>query len=174
MGKLIINLSILLMTTIVYSCASMKKNITEQPEKIQPIHDELYNTISSLDSALFNAFNTCNVEVFTKFLTDDIEFYHDESGLMISAKTQSDGLKTRCAEQEKNGALRRELVKGSLEVYPLPNYGALEIGEHNFYRTLPGQNEKLTTVAKFVNIWQKRNGEWKVSRIVSYAHRSAK
>ena len=91
---------------------------------------------------------------------------------MVSSKTQIDGLKTRCAEQGKNGVLRRELLKQSLEVYPLPNYGALEVGKHNFYRTLPGQKEKLTTVAKFMNIWQKKNGEWKISRIISYDHKA--
>ena len=69
---------------------------------------------------------------------------------------------------------RRELVKGSLEVYPISNYGAVEIGVHNFYRTLTGQKEKLTTVAKFMNIWQEKNGHWKISRIISYVHEEMK
>ena len=120
------------------------------------------------------AFNTCNIEEFTNLLTDDIEFYHDQGGLMLSSKTQSEGLKNRCADQDKNGILRREFVKGSLEVYPISNCGAVEIGVHNFYRTLTGQKEKLTTVAKFMNIWQKKNGQWKISRIISYAHEEMK
>ena len=93
---------------------------------------------------------------------------------MLSSKIQSEGLKIRCAEQVRNGILRRELVNGSLEVYPLNNYGAVEIGVHNFYRTLAGQKEKLTTVGKFMNIWQKKNGQWKVSRIISYDHEEIK
>jgi hypothetical protein len=80
----------------------------------------------------------------------------------------------RCAEQDKNGILRRELAKGSLEVYPISNYGAVEIGVHNFYRTLTGQKEKLTAVAKFMNIWEEKNGHWKISRIISYAHEELK
>ena len=137
-----------------------------------PVPGELFDTVARLDSMLFQAFNTCDAETFSKFLKDDIEFYHDESGLMLSSKTQMDGLKMRCKEQVKNGTLRRELVKETLEVYPLPNYGALEVGEHKFYRTLPGQKEKLTTTAKFTNIWQKTDEGWKISRIISYAHKS--
>lgn len=119
----------------------------------QPVSKELFDTIAHMDSVLFQAFNTCNIEGFTNLLTDDVEFYHDQSGLMLGSKTQSEALKIRCAEQDKNGILRRELVNGSLEVYPINNYGAVEIGVHNFYRTLAGQKEKLTTVAKFITVW---------------------
>ncbi|MBB5609283.1 MULTISPECIES: hypothetical protein [unclassified Janthinobacterium] len=34
----------------------------------------------------------------------------------------------------------------------------------------PGKPEKLTTVAKFVHIWQQDGQQWRVSRIISYAH----
>ena len=39
-----------------------------------------------------------------------------------------------------------------------------------FYRTLPGKKEKPSTVAKFMNIWELRDGRWIVTRIVSYDH----
>jgi hypothetical protein len=155
---------------LITACSTSKNNFKGSVNNNEPVSKELFDTIARMDSLLFDAFNNCRVEQFTSLLTDDIEFYHDQSGLMLSSKTQSEGLKIRCGEQEKNGILRRELVKGSLEVYPINNYGAVEIGVHNFYRTLVGQKEKLTTVAKFVNIWQKKNGQWKVSRIISYGH----
>ena len=174
MKKLTLKGPMLLMIIIISLFAMAKDCIGQQSPKSSPLRSPLFDTIARLDSVLFQAFNTCDVETFTKFLTEDVEFYHDESGLMVSSKVQSDGLKTRCAEQVKNGVMRRELVKGTLEVHPLPNYGAIEIGEHNFYRTLPGQKEKLTTVAKFMNIWQRNDGEWKISRIVSYGHKAIK
>ena len=124
-----------------------------------------------MDSVLFQAFNTCDVQKFSGLLSDDIEFYHDQSGLMLSSKTQSDGLKIRCSEQGRNGVLRRALVEESLEVYPIKNYGAIQTGVHKFYRTVAGQKEKLTTEAKFMNIWQNTNGQWKVTRIISYDHK---
>lgn len=168
-------ISLLLSAIILISaCSTSKNNFRGHLKNYQPVSKELFDTIAHMDSILFQAFNTCNIEEFTNLLTDDIEFYHDQGGLMLSSKTQSEGLKNRCAEQDKNGILRRELVKGSLEVYPINNYGAVEIGVHNFYRTLTGQKEKLTTVAKFMNIWQKKNGHWKISRIISYAHEEMK
>ncbi len=167
---------VVVLLTVIYmsSCSTSKNNAQGFQKNYVPASKELYDTIARMDSLLFDAFNSCRVEAFTNLLTNDVEFYHDESGLMVSSKTQSEGLKTRCAEQNRNGILRRELVKETLEVYPLPNYGAVEIGVHNFYRTLSGQPEKLTTVARFVNIWQQKNGQWKVSRIISYGHAAMK
>lgn len=156
------------------ACSTTGNHLNGQLYAASPVSKDLYDTIAHLDGVLFEAFNSCNVEGFAALMTDDIEFYHDQSGLMLSPKTQADGLKMRCAEQDKNGILRRELIKGSLEVYPIKNYGAVEIGVHNFYRTLSGQQEKLTTTAKFIQIWRENNGEWKVSRIISYGHNEPK
>ncbi|SIR83452.1 hypothetical protein SAMN05880566_1262 [Janthinobacterium sp. TND4EL3] len=49
---------------------------------------------------------------------------------MPSAASQAEGLKVRCAEQAKNGELRRELLKASLEDYPIKNDGAVEIDRY--------------------------------------------
>jgi hypothetical protein len=152
------------------ACSTTPNQLSGRTTASSPVSQDLFNTVAHLDAALFQAFNSCNIERFTALMADDLEFYHDQSGLMHSPKTQAEALKIRCAEQDKNGILRRELVKGSLQVYPIKNYGAVEIGVHNFYRTLPGQKEKLTTTGKFIQIWREKNGEWKVSRIVSYGH----
>ena len=71
------------------------------------------------------------------------------------------------------GKVRRELVKGSLEVYPLKGYGAVEIGTHRFYH--PGtQDHDVVGEAKFVQLWQYKDGAWKVSRVISYDHETVK
>ena len=136
----------------------------------QSAKDSMYNEIAHMDSVVFNAFNTRDVEKFKSLFTEDLEFYHDKGGLTNYEHTI--GFMKEVAKN--NNGLRRDLVKGSLEVYPISNYGAVEIGVHNFYRTLTGQKEKLTTVDKFMNIWQKKNGQWKISRIISYAHEEMK
>lgn len=64
--------------------------------------------------------------------------------------------------------VRRELVEGSLHVYAIKDYGALEIGEHRFYLTQKGQKEKLDGIGKFANLWQKKDGKWRMSRVFSY------
>jgi hypothetical protein len=66
--------------------------------------------------------------------------------------------------------LRRELVKESLGVYPKKDFGAVEMGVDRFYATEKGQHEKLSSEAKFTQLWQNRNGVWMLTRIISYGH----
>lgn len=134
---------------------------------------DLKATIARMDANLFDAFNACDVATFTALLQPDVEFYHDQDGRMQSARTQARGMASRCAEQSGNGVLRRELVRASLEVYPIRDYGAVELGIHKFYRTLPGQPERLTTVARFMHVWAHDANGWRLARIVSYAHEDA-
>jgi len=125
---------------------------------------DLYTEIAHMDSVVFNAFNTRNVDKFKTLFTEDLEFYHDKGGLTNYDQTV-DFLKTTA---ETNNQLKRELVKGSLEVYPIPGYGAMQIGAHTFCHIENSKQECGTF--KFVHIWQKKNGEWKISRVVSYGH----
>jgi len=168
MWKLVSARNCLLVLSVAALAACTTAKVHQQTFSQAP--ELLKRQIEQMDTALFGAFNSCDVERFTALLTPDVEFYHDESGRMLTAQSQTDSLKILCAEQLKNGKLRRELVQSSLEVYPVGNYGAVEIGTHNFYRTLPDQPEKLTTVAKFVHIWQRDGQQWRISRIISYAH----
>ena len=124
----------------------------------------LYNEIAHLDSVLFNAFNTRNIEQFRSLFSEDLEFYHDKGGLTKYEHTIG-FLKTTA---ESKSDLRRDLVQGSLEVYPIPGYGAMEIGSHTFCHVENGKRECGTF--KFVHIWQKKDGQWKISRVVSYGH----
>lgn len=118
-----------------------------------------------MDSILFTAFNTRDVIKFGTLFTKDLEFYHDKGGLTNYEYTMNF---MKDVAGNKNNDLKRELVKGSLEVYPIPGYGAMEIGAHTFCHM---ENKKKDCgTFKFVHIWQKKNGEWKISRIVSYDH----
>lgn len=128
---------------------------------------DLFNQIRIADSSLFYASNNCDSLNYKKYFTDDLEFYHDLGGLTIGIKNELQSFKEMCA---RNSAIRRELVKGSLEVYPLKNFGAVEIGVHRFYHTNKGQSEKLSGTYKFIHVWKNVNGEWKISRIISYGH----
>src|SRR5215218_4021683 len=83
-------------------------------------NENLYKEIAHLDSVLFNAFNNRDLEKFKTLFTEDLEFYHDKGGLSGYDHTIN-FLKTTA--QNSNG-LKRELVPGSLEVYPIKDYGA--------------------------------------------------
>ena len=127
---------------------------------------DLVREISHMDTVLFDAFNQHDLEKLKTLFTPDLEFYHDRGGLTHYQENMESFKKTF----DSPTVVRRELAEGTLEVYPLNGYGAVEIGIHRFYSTDPGQKEKLTATAKFVHVWQKKDGEWKIARVVSYDH----
>ncbi len=132
--------------------------------------DSLFNTIRNLDMQLFGAFNALDAEAMDKFFTEDVEFYHDQGGLTRSREALVQTFRKKFSE--KDSKLRRELVEGTLEVYPLSNYGAIEMGRHRFFQTVGGQKEREVTVSRFVHLWQKTGGQWRISRALSYDHKS--
>ena len=127
---------------------------------------KLFDTIAQLDGALFAAFNAHDIEALMALFADDLEFFHDNGGLTNYRQTK-DGFKSLFANNADTG-LRRDLVKGSLEVYPIKDYGAIEIGEHRFCHIENGKDDCGTF--KFVMVWQRKNDAWKISRVISYDH----
>ena len=129
--------------------------------------DELFRTIESLDSALFDAYNRCDLEKFGTFFTVDVEFYHDQTGLTRSRQRLVEDIKRNIC-----GKVRRELVPGTLEVYPLRGYGAVEIGVHRFCDPKKGKCDEASGVAKFIHLWENKDGAWRITRVISYDHMS--
>ena len=125
--------------------------------------DSLFNTIQMMDSIFFHAFNTCDTSKSKSLFTKDLEFYHDAGGL-TNYDENLNSIRYRCNNKAK---VRRELVKGTLEVYPIANYGAIEIGLHKFYYTEPGKSEQLDGTFRFVHIWIHKNNDWKITKVVS-------
>jgi len=126
--------------------------------------EELTRVITSLDAAVFEAYNTCNMAKFAPFFSDDVEFYHDQGGLSVGKKSLVDALKENIC-----GKVTRELVVGSLQVYPMKDFGAVEIGVHRFHHPGHEQTEPVGE-AKFIHLWQYKDGSWKIIRIISYDH----
>ena len=58
------------------------------------------------------------------------------------------------------------------EVYPLKDYGAVEIGVHRFHH--PTHPEEGVGEAKFITLWENKNGTWKISRAISFDHENVK
>ncbi|HEV2915314.1 MAG TPA: nuclear transport factor 2 family protein [Pyrinomonadaceae bacterium] len=131
---------------------------------------ELHDKIASLDSALFEAFNACDLAKVETFFTEGVEFYHEKGGLITTRKSVIEAMKNNLCSENSN-RVRRELVKGSLEVRPINNYGAVQTGEHRFYLAQKGGKERLDGIGKFVHIWQNKDGQWRISRVVSYGFR---
>lgn len=120
-----------------------------------------------MSRALFEAFNACDLDTFAAFTADGLEFYHDRDGLITKQQVLEAVRKNIC------GKVRRELVSGSVEVYPIPNHGALETGVHRFYEVAQGKPDKLVGIAKYAHVWRQTNDGWKLSRVLSYDHKPA-
>ena len=139
---------------------------------------ELKASIRARSQAVFDAaFETCDLASLRALVADDMEFYHDKGGVVAwSGKEFVDAIDKRCAGQKAPGSYRsrRELVEDSLEVYAIPGYGAMEAGTHRFYERKGDGPESLAGIAKFDHVWQQVKGEWKLSRVMSYAHGPAR
>jgi hypothetical protein len=131
-----------------------------------PDPKELYQTVLNLDSVMFTAFNTRDIATLRRLFSKDIEFYHDAGGLTNYEQNMKSFEETFKSERK----VRRELVKSSVEVSPIKNYGAVETGIHRFYATEKGKNEVLSSEAKFVTLWRLKNGSWEATKIISYSH----
>ncbi|MBA2248951.1 MAG: nuclear transport factor 2 family protein [Chitinophagaceae bacterium] len=135
-----------------------------QEKKVAATSPELFVEIAKMDSILFDAFNTQNMVKFKSMFTTDLEWFQDNDGL-VPYETVFKNFETTFKKEFK---LTRQLVKGSLEVHPLKNYGAIEIGSHQFRHIENGKQEVGTF--RFVMLWQKKDDTWKISRVISYDH----
>jgi hypothetical protein len=151
---------VLILVPAISFCSTFSRNFS-QPEDYLPANYELYRTILILDSIFWDAYNNCNIELQIGFYSDSIEFYHDQAGLITSKETI-------LKETRENicGKIKRELKRGSIEVYPIQGFGAIEIGMHRFTDT--NADEKTPEITgKFVFVWQMENDEWKIRRVIS-------
>jgi Domain of unknown function (DUF4440) len=141
--------------------------IQAQTAKNPPAPDPLFQTVAALDTALFDAYNRCDLDKLGSMVADDLEFYHDKTGLSRGRAPFIAAIKNNIC-----GKVHRDLVAGSLEVYPLHGYGAVEIGTHVFCdpRQTAVCDAAKSGVAKFVMLWQNAGGTWTLTRVISYDH----
>ena len=155
------NLILLLLSCLIYSSVSAQ-NQTEK--KVVITEKELFSKVANLDSSLFAAYNTKNLDLMKTYFTLDLEWYQDNGGLLDYEKVFSNF--QSIFNRDYN--LTRNLIKESLEVHPIEGYGAIEIGKHQFKHIENGKLEIGTF--KFLMIWKNENGNWKITRVISYDH----
>ena len=126
---------------------------------------ELTRTVAELDTKLFDAYNHCDLKTLGAMVSDDLEFYHDQTGLMVGRAPFLEAIQKNIC-----GKVERTLVQGSMEVYRLKGFGAVEIGVHRFHKA--GDAGDVGGEAKFITVWQNNDGVWRVTRVISYDHES--
>jgi hypothetical protein len=149
--------------TIVTIVLSLSISETKAQVEVPPYKapsPELYSEIVRMDSIWEDSYNHCKLDVQEQLISEDLEFYHDKGGLLTSKTKLIAALKDNIC-----GKVTRELLKGSIEVYPINGFGAVEMGYHRFHNISdPDQNSHF---ARFVHIWKKENGAWKITRVIS-------
>jgi hypothetical protein len=113
-----------------------------------------------MDSVYFNAYNTSDMVKQEEIFSDSIEFYHDNGGLEKSKQALLNSIKKNIC-----GKVTRVLVNGSIEVYPIPGYGAVEIALHRFINHT--ENDHLSQPDRFIIIWRHLNNKWQMTRVIS-------
>jgi hypothetical protein len=63
------------------------------------------------------------------------------------------------------GKVTRELIDGTVEVYPINDYGAVQIGYHKFFNKQEPDAESVPS--KFIAVWRYKNGNWKMTKVIS-------
>lgn len=143
----------------------------------QETGEETITIITRQDSLFWQAYNTCDVSKMDVFFAEDLEFYHDKGGPSLGLPALVASFKNGICAENGTFRLRREAVEGSVKVFPLKKngvvYGAIISGEHVFYVLEKGKPERLDGLAKFTHLWMKKDGAWKMTRVLSYDHGAA-
>lgn len=121
---------------------------------------DLHQTLAQLDKTYFDAYNSCDLETQANMYAEDIEFFHDQGGLSTDKQDLIDAL-----ERNICGKVTRTLVAGSLEVYPIPNYGAVVMGLHSFFNNQ--EPDVISKPSKFVTIWKQIDNKWLITKVIS-------
>jgi len=153
MKKLFVLLAVSSITFLLFT--NFKATSTEDPAPMT-----LYDSIAMMDERWEDAYNHCKLDVMEEIISEDLEFFHDQGGLMTSKKKLNEALKTNIC-----GKVTRSLKPGSLEVYPINGYGAVEMGLHAFHNSK--EPAAQPHYSKFVHIWKRENGKWRITRVIS-------
>ena len=121
-------------------------NITGSGKKVTTTPKALYNKITAMDKIFFDAFNAKDMTKFKSLFTEDLEWFQDNGGL-LSYTAVFENFEKMFKNENK---LTRTLVKGSLEVHPIKDFGAIEVAQHQFRHMENGKEEVGTF--KFVAI----------------------
>ncbi len=142
----------------------------QNPAKGDPV---LFEALKRADSQVFDeGFNHCNLALLEKVVHRDMQFLHDENGPLDREGFFKAFQESICSDPARKPI--RKLVEGSVAVYPLRNngglYGAVQMGNHEFFIVEPGKEPRYTSSGRFVHTWLIEGGQWKLYRVVSYDH----
>jgi hypothetical protein len=120
--------------------------------------------IKQLDEKFFTAFNECDVDTIATMFSKDLEFYHDIAGF----GDYTANMKATQNLCERQLGLVRTLNLESLEIYPIKDFGAMQLGQHTFCHKVDGEDDCGTF--GFAHVWKQTETGWVLHRVMSYGH----
>jgi ketosteroid isomerase-like protein len=151
-------LNLTLPATILSLAGASILNLAPAHRPVEP--KTLYDSIVAMDAAWEDAYNNCKLDVMSDVISEDLEFYHDQGGLTTSKPQLMEAFKNNIC-----GKVTRELKKGSIEVSPIPNYGAVQMGMHAFHNSQ--EPNAKPHFSKFVHVWKREGKKWRITRVIS-------
>ncbi|NNK26712.1 MAG: nuclear transport factor 2 family protein [Flavobacteriaceae bacterium] len=138
---------------------------------------ELFQTLKTQDSLLFSkGFNQCDTDYLKRVISEDLRFYHDQSGMQDKTAFFENVDRHICNDVEQKPI--RQVDVTSLEVFPLYNdgvlYGGIQKGKHDFYIREQGKEDRWTSRARFTHVWVLKENIWKISEVLSYDHQNTR
>ena len=157
------------LSVLTISCSTntniTKTNPTDIKEitipKYIPANQALHETIVALDKLYWEAYNKGDSITLFNLMTDDHEFYHDIGGPTFSKEKMKVRLRNFI---NLNDGVVGKTVEGTMEVYELPDYGALQLSYRRFYDK---KNPEWTAPARAIVLWKNTPNGWLRSRVVS-------
>ncbi|UPG89631.1 nuclear transport factor 2 family protein [Luteibacter aegosomaticola] len=140
--------------------------LDQAPKPEAAAQEALVRTVTALDTQLFGTFNTCDqpgqLDKHAAMLDPNLEFYHDNGGVTWTRKDYVER-----TGQNVCGHFRRKLVQGSLQIYPVKDFGAIEEGDQDFCDL---KTDKCFGAAHFMILWHQTPNGWLATRVFSYGH----
>ncbi len=135
---------------------------------------ELFISLQKQDSILFEkGFNQCDLISLDKMISEELRFYHDQSGIQ-NRKVFFENVEKYICSNPQQKPIRR-LKEESLVVFPLYDngqlYGAIQHGVHDFYIREEGKEDRWTSTAKFTHVWILEEGIFRLREALSYDHK---
>jgi len=153
-------------------CSSTKLT-TEKVDQVNKENLSLFTELKKQDSIFFErGFNQCDMQYLEKHISQDLKFFHDQSGFQDRATFFHNTKTYLCSNTEQKPI--RKVDASSLEVFPLYNngeiYGAIQTGVHYFYIREKGKEDVKTSIARFTHVWIIEDDLWKISEVLSFDH----
>jgi ketosteroid isomerase-like protein len=131
--------------------------------------------VKAADAAYWTAYNSCDYAALDALTAENVEFYHDVAGSLNGRAALTDAVrKNICGDATL--AIRRTAQDKDGQAYLLNRgpdvYGAIVTGRHAFTNSRNGGAAVPVDEARYTMLWLRDGKGWKLSRALSYEHKS--